>query len=739
MVSKTTESRVENLELRGWRARAAVFSAVLWLFTFNFQLSTAICQSQPYKVANLNNIRYADQFPGADAGAKIAAAIADLPATGGTVDARGLEGAQAISTDIFAGVTKPGTLLLGSANFSVTATQNVPSHWTIRGQHAPVLGIDPPEGTVFTWAGAIDSTVLRYFDTEFSYTEGVAVNCNSVAGCRGILIDSDNAPQAFSNRFQNITLKNGDILLGIGTSGITGYASAGIEFRNFYFENPTTAAVRINSQNAIQTSIFEGGYVRIPVDNSAADGFDVRDAAGNPGFSPGAWSIRRVSFGASQIGYTGAAIEFSTANGLSGGAPLEIAGCDFEIPSSSIAASPGGLVRSSNVVTVTTTGTHNFQNGATVVISGSTSVGGTSFDGAFVITSVTPPSTFTYAQVAADDTGGGGVAATGFAFRSTTNEGQTGTIELRNNTFAISAIYIAGTRRVVSIGNSFTGQNSPYFSPATTIARVTSIGDTFNYGRWNVPAATTPLVELNRVTVGLPFQAPIHVTAIPDSSAGILAESSTQNPIGLRLLNTSAAPSDWRLIFPGTGGASPGDFVLRDGINARNVLVASKATGAVGVGPSVNGYTSPGDLSVGRNANSGGVFFSTGTQALLDYGVTAPGKFNFSGGPVQAVATSTSVNVVTFSATPTFDASLGNTQKITLTGNVTSSTLSNAATGQQINFLICQDATGGRTFTWPANVLGSMTIGSTASTCSAQNFIFDGTNAYALSLGVTSM
>jgi hypothetical protein len=100
---------------------------------------------------------------------------------------------------------------------------------------------------------------------------------------------------------------------------------------------------------------------------------------------------------------------------------------------------------------------------------------------------------------------------------------------------------------------------------------------------------------------------------------------------------------------------------------------------------------------------------------------------------------STPVNVVTFSATPTFDASLGNTQKITLTANVTSSTLSNASTGQTINFLICQDATGSRTFVWPTNVKGGMTIGATLSTCSAQDFIFDGTNAYALSAGVTNM
>jgi hypothetical protein len=97
------------------------------------------------------------------------------------------------------------------------------------------------------------------------------------------------------------------------------------------------------------------------------------------------------------------------------------------------------------------------------------------------------------------------------------------------------------------------------------------------------------------------------------------------------------------------------------------------------------------------------------------------------------------LNTMSFSATPTFDVSLGNTQKITLTDNVTSSTLSNASTGQTINFIICQDATGSRTFVWPTNVKGGMTIGATLSKCSAQNFIFDGTNAYALSAGVTNM
>lgn len=97
------------------------------------------------------------------------------------------------------------------------------------------------------------------------------------------------------------------------------------------------------------------------------------------------------------------------------------------------------------------------------------------------------------------------------------------------------------------------------------------------------------------------------------------------------------------------------------------------------------------------------------------------------------------INPVSFSSTPTFDASLGNIQTITLTGNVTGSTLSNARAGETIDFVICQDSGGSHTFVWPTNVLGGMTIGSTASKCSAQSFIFNGTNAYALNTGAANM
>lgn len=62
------------------------------------------------------------------------------------------------------------------------------------------------------------------------------------------------------------------------------------------------------------------------------------------------------------------------------------------------------------------------------------------------------------------------------------------------------------------------------------------------------------------------------------------------------------------------------------------------------------------------------------------------------------------VVVVPFSATPVFDASQGSKFEITLTGNVTSSTLINLTAGQSLTFTIIEDATGGRTFVPPGNL-----------------------------------
>jgi hypothetical protein len=86
---------------------------------------------------------------------------------------------------------------------------------------------------------------------------------------------------------------------------------------------------------------------------------------------------------------------------------------------------------------------------------------------------------------------------------------------------------------------------------------------------------------------------------------------------------------------------------------------------------------------------------------------------------------------VTYSATPVFTAAsnTGNSWAITLTGNVTSSTLVSSAPGQLLIFKVCQDATGSRTFAWPTGFTAAATISPVASACTKQSFYWDGSNA----------
>jgi len=181
-------------------------------------------------------------------------------------------------------------------------------------------------------------------------------------------------------------------------------------------------------------------------------------------------------------------------------------------------------------------------------------------------------------------------------------------------------------------------------------------------------------------------------------------------PVG-DIVNTDAAGLDSLSLIPAS---------------SQFVLTASNGTKSYTFGAST--LTVPGGVT------------SAGAMPLSAGGTNQNVSLTPSGtGVVTARNFATSLNVVAFSATPTFDASLGNTQKITLTGNVTSSSLANASMGEQLSFVICQDSTGSRTFVWPSNVKGGMTVGSTASKCSAQSFVFDGAIAFATSLGGSNM
>jgi hypothetical protein len=158
------------------------------------------------------------------------------------------------------------------------------------------------------------------------------------------------------------------------------------------------------------------------------------------------------------------------------------------------------------------------------------------------------------------------------------------------------------------------------------------------------------------------------------------------------------------------------------------------------VGSTDSGNGAGGGKLVINSSTSTGSAILTLDSATQNVGIsqTSPAKpLDVNGSANIAKSLFTGINTVAFSATPNFDLNLGNTQTITLSGNVTSATIANSAAGQIVVFIICQDATGGRTFVWPAQFHGAMTIGATASKCSAQDFVAkDASNYYALGPGV---
>jgi len=86
---------------------------------------------------------------------------------------------------------------------------------------------------------------------------------------------------------------------------------------------------------------------------------------------------------------------------------------------------------------------------------------------------------------------------------------------------------------------------------------------------------------------------------------------------------------------------------------------------------------------------------------------------------------------VAFSSTPVFDFSLGATQIITLTGDVTSTSTANA-TNALYTIVVMQDAVGGHTYTWPSNFRGAAAISpgngtAAANTAASQTFVYDPT------------
>jgi hypothetical protein len=204
--------------------------------------------------------------------------------------------------------------------------------------------------------------------------------------------------------------------------------------------------------------------------------------------------------------------------------------------------------------------------------------------------------------------------------------------------------------------------------------------------------------------------------------------------LGTFTAGTSGSPADANFqIFSNSASSFKGSLYFDAGNDAAS---------------SVNFRTGQGGTVVSRFsiANGGAATFSNGDvtvsgayklntpkiAGVTDTGVVTNLNSDMVDGKHASGFALAGLSNVAFSATPTFDAGTASTFKMTLTGDVTSATLSNAVAGQMLSFVLCQDAVGNHNFVWPSNVRGGMGVGTQVGKCSAQAFVYDGTQAWAL-------
>lgn len=216
-------------------------------------------------------IRYCDQFAGADAGAKITACIADLPATGGTADASGIVGSKSSAATI----TIPAQVkLILSPSLTLASAQNPAI--TYSGNNAELAG----NRAIISYTGT--GRAVNIQNVKRTYTHDLVINGPGTGGSTvclqvGIGSGGSNATTSF-NAIQNVEPN----FCNKGVA-IDGYAANGTYHNTFINVHPgwgngnnwgwyiiPTTADYANSNTFVDARAF----------NSASDGWKIDGSNG---------------------------------------------------------------------------------------------------------------------------------------------------------------------------------------------------------------------------------------------------------------------------------------------------------------------------------------------------------------------------------------------------------------------------------------------------------------------------
>lgn len=220
-------------------------------------------------ISSLNNRQFCTT--GATAGARITAAIALLPSTGGIVDCTNLQGAQTISTDVLSGLTKPIELQLGCATYTLGAGLTLPGN-------SKIVGI----GGQGTQSGVDKCSILKKSGSFAGLTisgvgavvSNIAVDGNSQTG-GGIVMTGGRS------ELHDVTVHNdGGVGVRVGADSDAGNTNK-VVLENVTSYSNASHGLYISSHTTTAPDANIGVYINFEATGNGGDGVRINQGSSN--------------------------------------------------------------------------------------------------------------------------------------------------------------------------------------------------------------------------------------------------------------------------------------------------------------------------------------------------------------------------------------------------------------------------------------------------------------------------